>query len=214
MRKKRSNPEGRKEYNEYQKELMKKVHNTPKGKKEYNEYLKEFMKKVRNTPEEKNKHNEDEKERNRSKRCNPEEKNKHNDEEKERNRKKRCDPEERERHNEEEQIRMANLRETRKAELRQKVVENNSFPPKFTDDIEKKGIENYIRNTSFSSLETVECGICGEAVRNNSDCVVEKPIYDIPNRDLLSAEDPEDPNRVNLEEYVHDAILLSPGGNS
>ena len=79
------------------------------------------------------------------------------------------------------------MRATRKAELKEKIA-NLPFPPNITDDLEEKCIKNYIKETSPESLETIECGICGEAVRNSSEFVEEKMIYDIPHRDLLSTE--------------------------
>ena len=75
------------------------------------------------------------------------------------------------------------------------------------DKIEKKCIQNFIKETSFESLETVKCGICGEAVKVKKR--IQKRIGNLPH-DILGSD--LDPNQVNLSEYEQQGLLLSPGG--
>ena len=84
---------------------------------------------------------------------------------------------------------------------------NLRFPPDINDEIEKKCIKSFIKETSFESLETVECGICGEAVKLTER--KQERIYDLPYNILGSH---VDPNQENLTEYVEQGLLLSPGG--
>ena len=83
-----------------------------------------------------------------------------------------------------------------------------SFPPNITDDIEKNCIKDYIKETSLKTLETIECGICGEGVKNNPSYFEKYAHHDIPGRELLSTEHSSD----YLPDYVHDDLILSPGG--
>ena len=94
-------------------------------------------------------------------------------------------------------------RAEKKAELIEKMA-NLRFPPDINDKIEKDCIQDFIKATSFESLQRVECGICGEAVR---ECRVER-IYNLP-YDILGAD--QNPNQMNLNEYEHVGLLLSPG---
>ena len=82
---------------------------------------------------------------------------------------------------------------------------NLRFPPDINDKIEKDCIQDFIEATSFESLKRVECGICGEAVKEYK----QKRIFDLP-YDILGAD--QDPDQENLNEYEHVGLLLSPGG--
>ena len=79
------------------------------------------------------------------------------------------------------------------------------FPPNINDKIEKDCIKDFIEATSFESLQTVECGICGKAVKDKE--YTRERIYNLP-YDILGAH--VDPN--HLSEYEQQELLLSPGG--
>ena len=76
-------------------------------------------------------------------------------------------------------------------------------------DPEKKIFEtcvrNYIDATKLESLETIECSICAEALRKTEFAEIAKPVRDIPNIELLSA---ENSIQRNLDdEYVYEDYL-------
>ena len=65
-------------------------------------------------------------------------------------------------------------------------------------------MQNFINATSALSLETVECGICAEGVRNNDYEEIHSSA--IPSRGLLSEEQQPD-GTVILDEYKCDGLL-------
>ena len=103
---------------------------------------------------------------------------------------------------------MSDTRNSRK-NMHQEKLENQRFPPEITDEIERNCVENFIDATSALSLETVECGICAEAVRK--DDYEEIHSSQIPNRGLLSEEQQPD-GTIILDDYKCDDLLLSEGG--
>ena len=101
------------------------------------------------------------------------------------------------------------IREEKRANKLERIM-NLPFPPEISDIDEKRCINDFINATSPESMETVECGICGEAVRNRDVGNKAYPLHDIPGRELLLLEHQE--NQEFIDEYVFDDLLLSPGG--
>ena len=92
-------------------------------------------------------------------------------------------------------------------------ISNLPFPPKITDGIEKQCIDDFIDVTSPRSMESVECGICAQAVLKK-DINIENNtflIHELPSRELLLLENQENPDDY-LDEYLFEDVLLSPGG--
>ena len=98
-------------------------------------------------------------------------------------------------------------RDAKKANKKEE-LETSVFPPEIDGTFEehtRKCISDYINATSPSSLKTYECGVCGEGVKKDDYERID--IKNIPGRDLLEHLDEDD-----LEEYIYDGLLLSPGG--
>ena len=81
------------------------------------------------------------------------------------------------------------------------------FPPEFPPEknIFETCVRNYIDATKPESLEMIECGICGESVKKDSDLYEEKNANDIANIGLLSTENSNVDH--HLEEYVHEGYI-------
>ena len=184
-------------------EYMRNVRKTDEGRDKNQACARAGMQKIRSTPQGREK-NRAQSEKIRS---TPQGQTKHNEAEKKRNEKIRNTEKGKMKQRDTDRISKENIRNTAKTEHSEKLA-TLPFPPVITDELEKECIKNYIKETSPESLKTIECGICGEAVRNSSDFVENKMIYNIPHRDLLSTEHSEE----NLEEYIIDELLLSPGG--
>ena len=94
----------------------------------------------------------------------------------------------------------------------QQEIDNLPFPPVVNDEKMKECLSNFIKATSPTSLESVECGICGETVRGKIDEEFQKfNIDQIPGRELISVQQQSE-DEENLDEYVFKDLLLSPGG--
>ena len=106
-------------------------------------------------------------------------------------------------------------RSTRKDQEEER-IRNLPFPPKITNEDEKRCIENFCEATSPEAMKTRECGICGIAVKAGEFTEIE--MTDIPHKELLSKDNQE--NQDCLPEYLFDIdidnlpsqLLLSPGG--
>ena len=113
----------------------------------------------------------------------------------------------REKYNDYQQEKMEQLKEKKITDLTDKMA-TLSFPPDITEKIEKECIENYIAETSQKTLTTIECGICGEGVRDDPKYYEQKASDEIPHSELLSTEHSTD----NNSHYEHFDLILSPGG--
>ena len=74
-------------------------------------------------------------------------------------------------------------------------IETSKFPPDIDNQCRKDCISNYVEATSPSSMETFECGICGENVKKDEFEKLE--IQQIPGKELISVQQSD---RDNLEE--------------
>ena len=99
----------------------------------------------------------------------------------------------------------------REKALEEKRIRDLPFPPELQHEHEKECVGQFIKATSCQSIETVECGICGESVMKRDIFHSNRFTLDkIPSRDLLLLENQE--NQTYLDEYLKDGLLLSPGG--
>ena len=112
----------------------------------------------------------------------------------------------REKSNESRRLSMENTRAKKKAKQVEE-IETSDFPPTISDKHNRDCLTGFINATSPTFLQTYECGICGEAVKLTENKQID--IQEIPAKELLSVEQSDEDN---LEEYVHNNLLLSPGG--
>ena len=98
--------------------------------------------------------------------------------------------------------------------IAEKKISELKFPPIIDNDFESNEttcISNFIDRTCSDSMQTFECGVCGEAVMKRDGILNHKYTIDtIPNRELLSKDNQNDLRFLPAYDF-HD-LLLSPGG--
>ena len=98
--------------------------------------------------------------------------------------------------------------EQRRDAIKEK-INNAPFPPDITDEIEHDCLKHFIRATSYDSLKTWECGICGKAMLNRDyKNELDRDAFD--GRELLLKDNQE--NQDFIDDYVLDDLILSEGG--